>query len=146
MDRVKLNGPKSEEVEIGDTRERSIHSHPKAGQQWTSTVVSTPSLSQVLQCLWRSQNIHMKRWVYNIQCYWEGHIHHTLYTIQTGVYTAFSISRGGIYTIQFTFPTPINVFRAHVIFIRGMVTYTFQPTFWEINLPCPNWNWRGEPT
>ena len=31
---------------------------------------------------------------------------YTPYTIQTGVYTAFSISRGGIYTIQFTFPTP----------------------------------------
>ena len=38
----------------------------------------------------------------------------------------------------------INMFRAHVIFIRGMVTYTFQPTFWEINLPCPNWNWWDE--
>ena len=31
---------------------------------------------------------------------------YTAYTIQTGVYTAFSISRGGIYMIQFTFSTP----------------------------------------
>ena len=31
---------------------------------------------------------------------------YTPYTIQIGVYTAFSISRGGLYTIQFTFPTP----------------------------------------
>ena len=71
--------PKVRKVEIGDTRERSIHSRPKAGQKCTSTVVLTPSLSQVLQYLWRSQNIHMKRWVYNIQCYQEGCIHHTLY-------------------------------------------------------------------
>ena len=33
---------------------------------------------------------------------------YTPYTIQTGVYTAFSISREGIYTIQFTFPTPFK--------------------------------------
>ena len=31
---------------------------------------------------------------------------YTPYTIQTGVYTVFSIYREGIYMIQFTFPTP----------------------------------------
>ena len=84
-------------VEIGDTRERSkMHLHGCFNTFPKPSVTIFMLKSEYTHEKIGIQHTMLLRGVY------------TAYTIHTGVYTAFSISRGGIYTIQFTFPTPLN--------------------------------------
>ena len=94
---------KVRKVEIGDTRERSIHFRQKMHLRGCSNTFLKPS---VVIFVAKSEYTHEKMGIQHTMLLRGTY---TPYTIQTGVYTAFSISRGGIYTIQFTFPTPIKI-------------------------------------